>query len=72
MKGKDNKSIIDGRIVKLNNRDEILKKSSLPMPIPTSLSNYRLKNRRREFDQRNGMKLNVKLENQQTGSRKQH
>ena len=43
MKGKDNKSIIDGRIVKLNNRDEILKKSSLPMPIPTSLSNYRLK-----------------------------
>ena len=40
---KDNKSIIDGRIVKLNNRDEILKKSSLPMPIPTSLSNYRLK-----------------------------
>ena len=43
MKGKDNKSIIDGRIVKLNNRDEILKKSSLPMPIPTSLSKYRLK-----------------------------
>ena len=43
MKGKDNESIIDGRIVKLNNRDEILKKSSLPMPIPTSLSNYRLK-----------------------------
>lgn len=43
MKGKDNKSIIDGRIVKLNNRDEILKKSSLPMPIPTSLSNFRLK-----------------------------
>ena len=35
--------IINGRIVKLNNRDEILKKSSLPMPIPTSLSNYRLK-----------------------------
>ncbi len=43
MKGKHNESIIDGRIVKLNNRDEILKKSSLPMPIPTSLSNYRLK-----------------------------
>ena len=43
MKGKDNESIIDGRIVKLNNRDEILKKSSLPIPIPAYLSNYRLK-----------------------------
>ena len=41
--GKEDKQIINGRIVKLNNRDEILKKSSLPMPIPTSLSNYRLK-----------------------------
>ena len=43
MKGKDNKSIIDGRIVKLNNRDEILKKSSLSIPIPAYLNNYRLK-----------------------------
>ena len=37
------KPIINGRIVKLNNRDEILKKSSLPIPIPAYLSNYRLK-----------------------------
>lgn len=43
MKGKDNKSIIDGRIVKLNNRDEILKKSSLSIPIPAYLDNFRLK-----------------------------
>ena len=40
---KGNKQIINGRIVKLNNRDEILKKSSLPIPIPAYLSNYRLK-----------------------------
>ena len=40
---KGNKQIINGRIVKLNNRDEILKKSSLPIPIPVYLSNYRLK-----------------------------
>ena len=40
---KGNKQIINGRIVKLNNRDEILKKSSLSIPIPASLSNYRLK-----------------------------
>lgn len=43
MKGKDNESIIDGRIVKLNNRDEILKKSSLSIPIPAYLDNFRLK-----------------------------
>ena len=41
--GKEDKQIINGRIVKLNNRDEILKKSSLPIPIPAYLSNYRLK-----------------------------
>ena len=35
--------IINGRIVKLNNRDEILKKSSLSIPIPAYLNNYRLK-----------------------------
>ena len=40
---KGNKQIINGRIVKLNNRDEILKKSSLSIPIPAYLSNYRLK-----------------------------
>lgn len=40
---KGDKQIINGRIVKLNNRDEILKKSSLPIPIPAYLSNYRLK-----------------------------
>ena len=40
---KGNKQIINGRIVKLNNRDEILKKSSLPIPIPAYLNNYRLK-----------------------------
>ena len=40
---KKNKQIINGRIVKLNNRDEILKKSSLPIPIPAYLNNYRLK-----------------------------
>ena len=40
---KGNKQIINGRIVKLNNRDEILKKSSLPIPIPAYLHNYRLK-----------------------------
>ena len=40
---KGNKQIINGRIVKLNNRDEILKKSSLPIPIPAYLSNFRLK-----------------------------
>ena len=37
------KPIINGRIVKLNNRDEILKKSSLSIPIPAYLNNYRLK-----------------------------
>ena len=37
------KQLINGRIVKLNNRDEILKKSSLPIPIPAYLSNFRLK-----------------------------
>ena len=41
--GKEDKQIINGRIVKLNNRDEILKKSSLPIPIPAYLNNYRLK-----------------------------
>ena len=40
---KGNKQIINGRILKLNNRDEILKKSSLPIPIPAYLSNFRLK-----------------------------
>ena len=35
--------IINGRIVKLNNRDEILKKSSLSIPIPAYFDNYRLK-----------------------------
>ena len=40
---KGNKQIINGRIVKLNNRDEILKKSSLPILIPAYLSNFRLK-----------------------------
>ena len=35
--------IINGRIVKLNNRDEILKKSSRSIPIPAYLDNYRLK-----------------------------
>ena len=40
---KGNKQIINGRIVKLNNRDEILKKSSLPIPIPAYLNNFRLK-----------------------------
>ena len=35
--------IINGRIVKLNNRDEILKKSSLSIPIPAYLDNFRLK-----------------------------
>ena len=40
---KGDKQIINGRIVKLNNRDEILKKSSLPIPIPAYLSNFRLK-----------------------------
>ncbi|AKU63610.1 hypothetical protein ADJ80_07585 [Aggregatibacter aphrophilus] len=37
------KQLINGRIVKLNNRDEILKKSSLPIPIPAYLNNFRLK-----------------------------
>ena len=37
------KQIINGRIVKLNNRDEILKKSSLSIPIPAYFDNYRLK-----------------------------
>ena len=37
------KQLINARIVKLNNRDEILKKSSLPIPIPAYLSNFRLK-----------------------------
>ena len=37
------KPIINGRIVKLNNRDEILKKSSLSIPIPAYLDNFRLK-----------------------------
>ena len=37
------KPIINGRIVKLNNRDEILKKSSLSIPTPAYLDNYRLK-----------------------------
>lgn len=37
------KPIINGRIVKLNNRDEILKKSSRSIPIPAYLDNYRLK-----------------------------
>ena len=37
------KPIINGRIVKLNNRDEILKKSSLSIPIPAYVDNYRLK-----------------------------
>ena len=41
--GKEDKQIINGRIVKLNNRDEILKKSSLSIPIPAYLKNYRLK-----------------------------
>ena len=40
---KGDKQIINGRIVKLNNRDEILKKSSLPIPIPAYLNNFRLK-----------------------------
>ena len=40
---KGDEQIINGRIVKLNNRDEILKKSSLPIPIPAYLSNFRLK-----------------------------
>ncbi|WP_290957513.1 hypothetical protein [Haemophilus sp. HMSC068C11] len=40
---KGNKQIINGRIVKLNNRDEILKKSSLSIPTPAYLDNYRLK-----------------------------
>ena len=40
---KGDKQIINGRIVKLNNRDEILKKSSLSIPIPAYLNNYRLK-----------------------------
>ena len=40
---KGNKQIINGRIVKLNNRDEILKKSSRSIPIPAYLDNYRLK-----------------------------
>ena len=37
------KPIINGRIVKLNNRDEILKKSSLSIPILAYLDNFRLK-----------------------------
>ena len=37
------KQLINGRIVKLNNRDEILKKSSLPIPIPAYVNNFRLK-----------------------------
>lgn len=37
------KQIINGRIVKLNNRDEILKKSSRSIPIPAYVDNYRLK-----------------------------
>ena len=37
------KPIINGRIVKLNNRDEILKKSSLSIPTPAYFDNYRLK-----------------------------
>ena len=37
------KQLINGRIVKLKNRDEILKKSSLPIPIPAYLNNFRLK-----------------------------
>ena len=37
------KQLINGRIVKLNNRDEILKKSSRSIPIPAYLDNYRLK-----------------------------
>ena len=41
--GKEDKQIINGRIVKLNNRDEILKKSSLSIPIPAYLDNFRLK-----------------------------
>ena len=41
--GKEDKQIINGRIVKLNNRDEILKKSSLSIPIPAYLNNFRLK-----------------------------
>ena len=41
--GWEYKPIINGRIVKLNNRDEILKKSSLSIPIPAYLNNYRLK-----------------------------
>ena len=41
--GKEDKQIINGRIVKLNNRDEILKKSSLSIPIPAYFDNYRLK-----------------------------
>jgi len=40
---KGDKQIINGRIVKLNNRDEILKKSSLSIPIPAYFDNYRLK-----------------------------
>ena len=40
---KGDKQIINGRIVKLNNRDEILKKSSLSIPTPAYLDNYRLK-----------------------------
>ncbi len=40
---KGDKPIINGRIVKLNNRDEILKKSSRSIPIPAYLDNYRLK-----------------------------
>ena len=41
--GKEDKQIINGRIVKLNNRDEILKKSSRSIPIPAYIDNYRLK-----------------------------
>ena len=40
---KGDTQIINGRIVKLNNRDEILKKSSLSIPIPAYLDNFRLK-----------------------------
>ena len=40
---KGDEQIINGRIVKLNNRDEILKKSSLSIPILAYLDNFRLK-----------------------------
>ena len=55
------KPIINGRIVKLNNRDEILKKSSRSIPIPAYVDNYRLKTDEEiRSEKRNKMKESAK------------